>query len=948
MKTRKKTAAVSPALAFGAKLAFDLKDPVSMGQAPSKAAPAPKPIAPPKPAAPPTNPLPLMGPINMRSSPTPRPTFAPPAPIDQERKLRQSAIDQEQARLRQREQMSYGDWWAGKNQSPTGRFVGERVMYPTASIAADVANRTYLTGKNMALRGASLGAGINAGIGQIGKFVTAPWNAPKPLTAQEQADYKNLQTTLTLGNRALTPEELARSTAYDKRQRAFKAEQTRQDSWDAYSTRSIDDMDRMDATGRETTRMIEEGIAPNAPRVEVVTGPGGAQQVVVRSEEPINQLQRELTEAAGPNSMASRIGNVSYGVGDFAMQQMPTAVATAGLGTGLGALGQVAPRGGQLLRTTGQMLNPSLGQLFPNTTARIGAGVGMGIGAYNAADDIANAQTREDQIAAGQGLAGNLQLGGFGGGMIGAGVPALARGYERLMYPNAAAAVPAVSPTMAPVVAAATPAAGGLAAITGTYGAQLGSAVAAGAVEGARAAEGARNDFVAQQLQPSEQVAIEQGQALQAGDTSGLGELNPDRLPKAFHADAARANAGFGTGQVGSPAVVRPGETEGEYQAVPTLQDSDFFRYAQEQSRMPEGQPGPLETQAVQAGQSAFDTTLAATGSRAQADQAREVAYKDTYVKSYQTDQQRQFETSRGEFEKLVATPDADPKAVENQFGKTVTHLLRANPEKAEEAKKFIADAQRRATGDDGPPDPQAQAFEDRTRKNYVAQAAAATPAPPAAQNDPQSFGAFTGGLVESFNNLPTEAKAAIGLGLPLALVGMMMNMDEEGGGLGGILLSLLGLGVAGVGAAGSGMLGDSAQQMVGGGIRSVANMFGAQIPEKQDLSSLLSQDVIADANKQVGAGGGWLDKIQAAAGAVMNPAAAKAKLQQVEQLKQLTSLPSFIAVPLLREIDPENIKTTEQAQLAYNNAMRLRRALDNPESPLARAVSTGQAAFGS
>jgi hypothetical protein len=977
MKTRTKKAAVSSALAFGAKLAFDLKDPLSMGGSAKPPAPAvPKlPLLSAGAGPAPRTPLlsvpdpRLSAPKPMAAQPTFTPTVSglstpqlkPPAPaaasappppsklpIDLERKLRQSAVDEEQTRLRQREQMQYGDWWGGKNQSPTGRFVGERVMYPAVTSAADVANRTYLTGKNMALRGASLGAGINAGVGQIGKFVTSPWSAPQPLNPQEQADYKQLQSVLTLGNRALTPEELARSADYDKRQRAFEAERERQDYWDTYSTRSINDMDKMDATGRETTRMIEEGIAPNAPRVETVTGPGGQQQVVVHNEEPINQLQRELTEAAGPNSLASRIGNVSYGVGDFAMQQVPTAVATAGLGTTLGALGKVAPRGGQLLQTTGQMLNPAMGQLFPNTASRIGAGVGMGIGAYNAADDIANAQTREEQIAAGQGLGSNLQLGAFGGGMIGAGVPALARGYERMMYPNASAALPAVSPTMAPAVAEAAPATGGLASTAGTYGTQFGSAVAAGAVEGTRAGEGARNDFVTQQVQPSEQVAIEQGQALQTGDTSGLGQLNPDRLPQAFHADAARVNAGFGTGQVGSPAVVRPGETEGEYKAVPTLQDSDFFRYAQEQAFTPEGQAGPLETQAAQAGQSAFDTTLAATGSRAQADQAREVAYKDTYVKSYQADQQAQFDTSREEFEKLIAAPDADPAAVNDQFGKTVTHLLRANPDKAEEAKKFVEDAQRRASGDEAPPDPQAQAFEEKTRENYVAQAAAVSPPPPAAQNNPQSFGAFTGGLIESFNNLPTEAKAAIGIGLPLALVGMMMNSGDEGSGLGGILLSLLGLSVAGVGAAGSGMLGDNAQKMVGGGIKSLAGMFGAQVPEKQDLSALLSQDVVADVNKQVGAGGGWMDKIRSAAGAAMNPEAAKAKLQQVEQLKKLTSLPSFIAVPLLREIDPQNIKTTEQAQLAYNNAMRLRRALDNPESPLAQAVATGQAAFGS
>jgi hypothetical protein len=147
------------------------------------------------------------------------------------------------------------------------------------------------------------------------------------------------------------------------------------------------------------------------------------------------------------------------------------------------------------------------------------------------------------------------------------------------------------------------------------------------------------------------------------------------------------------------------------------------------------------------------------------------------------------------------------------------------------------------------------------------------------------------------------------------------------------MLMSILGLGMAGLGAAGSGMMGAGAQDMVGGGVRNFANMMGANIPEgNQDLSALLKSP--ADAVQ--GATGGWSGALDI-----------KGKIQKAEQLKKLTSMPSFLAIPLLRSMDPEHIKTPQDAQTAYANAMAMRQQLDDPKSSLAKSLATAQAVSG-
>ena len=198
----------------------------------------------------------------------------------------------------------------------------------------------------------------------------------------------------------------------------------------------------------------------------------------------------------------------------------------------------------------------------------------------------------------------------------------------------------------------------------------------------------------------------------------------------------------------------------------------------------------------------------------------------------------------------------------------------------------------------------------------------------------PQQAGGFAAQAQDAWNGLGQHGQMMVGLGAPLALAGMAMSLfgDEEGGIL-PMLMSILGLGMAGLGAAGSGMMGAGAQDMVGGGVRNFANMMGANIPEgNQDLSALLKSP--ADAVQS--ATGGWSGALDI-----------KGKLEKAEQLKKLTSMPSFLAIPLLRSMDPEHIKTPQDAQAAYANAMAMRQQLDDPNSSLAKSLATAQAVSG-
>jgi hypothetical protein len=89
---------------------------------------------------------------------------------------------------------------------------------------------------------------------------------------------------------------------------------------------------------------------------------------------------------------------------------------------------------------------------------------------------------------------------------------------------------------------------------------------------------------------------------------------------------------------------------------------------------------------------------------------------------------------------------------------------------------------------------------------------------------NPQAAAA-NGGLMGMWNSLPTEARYAIGAGVPLAMAGAFMG-GRGNYGMGGAM-GALGLGAAGLGAAGAGMFGDGPRRMVGQGANALYGMMG-------------------------------------------------------------------------------------------------------------------------
>lgn len=97
--------------------------------------------------------------------------------------------------------------------------------------------------------------------------------------------------------------------------------------------------------------------------------------------------------------------------------------------------------------------------------------------------------------------------------------------------------------------------------------------------------------------------------------------------------------------------------------------------------------------------------------------------------------------------------------------------------------------------------------------------------------------GGAGGGLMGAWNNLPIEARYAIGAGVPLALAGAFMGGRGQGA-LGGAM-GALGLGAAGLGAAGAGMFGDGPRRMVGQGANALYNLAGGGGDVRGQLSTL-------------------------------------------------------------------------------------------------------------
>lgn len=202
----------------------------------------------------------------------------------------------------------------------------------------------------------------------------------------------------------------------------------------------------------------------------------------------------------------------------------------------------------------------------------------------------------------------------------------------------------------------------------------------------------------------------------------------------------------------------------------------------------------------------------------------------------------------------------------------------------------------------------------------------------PEKANDPGFFGQVQGMASQMWNSMGPMGQLAMTFGLPAALIGLM-----GGGGLTS-LLGGLGIGALGLGAAGMGLFGEGAQKGVGDLSYNVGTFLGMIPSGKQDLSTLMSDDPVQAAVLQSNLGIG------------SSTADVKAKLQDAMAKKQqLQSLlkapvPDNIKAQWLMRMDPERIKTPEDAMRALRGAGTLVSAFDDPNSAIAQKIQDGQA----
>lgn len=116
-------------------------------------------------------------------------------------------------------------------------------------------------------------------------------------------------------------------------------------------------------------------------------------------------------------------------------------------------------------------------------------------------------------------------------------------------------------------------------------------------------------------------------------------------------------------------------------------------------------------------------------------------------------------------------------------------------------------------------------------------------PLTPEAPASPQQFGQQVGQQMSLsqrgkalWSKLPTEARWAIGLGVPAALAGGII------GGGGGKALGALGLGAAGLGAATGGVFGENAQRFMGRQLYNAGTFFGGNANDYGGQVGMLSK----------------------------------------------------------------------------------------------------------
>lgn len=201
----------------------------------------------------------------------------------------------------------------------------------------------------------------------------------------------------------------------------------------------------------------------------------------------------------------------------------------------------------------------------------------------------------------------------------------------------------------------------------------------------------------------------------------------------------------------------------------------------------------------------------------------------------------------------------------------------------------------------------------------------------------PQQAGGIMNGIMESWNNMPTEMKWMMGIGLGGGLLGVLGSMFGGGGGMG--MLGLLGLGAAGLAGAAGGMFGQGAQDMMGGMVGQLGQATG-MIPKDMDLSALKGTDAVQRATQQ-SSGGGILGGLKAWWDPKGEAAKVKGQLGQADQLNRLMMVPEGMRAGLLKQISPNSSPAEVQQILA--NAKQMHGAMNDPKHQLAQNMQKGR-----
>jgi hypothetical protein len=210
--------------------------------------------------------------------------------------------------------------------------------------------------------------------------------------------------------------------------------------------------------------------------------------------------------------------------------------------------------------------------------------------------------------------------------------------------------------------------------------------------------------------------------------------------------------------------------------------------------------------------------------------------------------------------------------------------------------------------------------------------------------NDLTLYGKAQGMWESAVGAIGHTGMAALGLGVPLALLGMM-----GGSGI-ATLLGVLGIGAAGLFGAANGAFGEDGQRMMGQGIDTVGRMMGMNIPEgEQPVDQLVGENAPAAIHAKVmNSAPSLQDKLKLFGSADARKERAtqiQTDLKQLDSVKQLAGLSESVAVPWLMHSGRSQGKplTADVAKQVYRNAVQTAQMANEKDSPMAKQIAMGQ-----